>query len=86
MSYTIWLAVILLAIALLGQKFVAKLKFASDPNGIFKKVLWVLFLVVWIAILTGLDKQFEAYLIADLWWFGALDFEQGIIEKTGVKD
>jgi cytochrome c biogenesis protein CcdA len=85
-SYTIWLAVILLAIALLGQKFVAKLKFASDPNGIFKKVLWVLFLVVWIAILTGLDKQFEAYLIADLWWFGALDFEQGIIEKTGVKD
>jgi hypothetical protein len=29
----------MLAIALLGQKFVAKLKWASDPNGLFKKVL-----------------------------------------------
>lgn len=85
-SYILWLAVILLAIALLGQKFVAKLKFASDPNGWFKKVLWIIFIIVWIAIITWLDKQFEAYLISDLWWFGALDFEQWIIDKSGVKD
>ena len=85
-SYTLGLAVILLAIALLGQKFVNKLKFASDPNGKFKKILWILFLIVWLAIITGLDKKFETYLIWDLGWFWALDFEQGIINKTGIKD
>ena len=85
-SYTLWLAVILLAIALLWQKFVNKLKFVSDPNGKFKKILWVIFLIVWIAIITGLDKQLEIYLISELGWFGALDFEQWIIDRSGVKD
>lgn len=84
-SYTLGLAVVLLAIALLWQKFVNKLKFASDPNGKFKKILWVLFLVVWLAIVTWADKTLEAWLISELGWFWALDFEQGIIEKTGVK-
>jgi len=85
-SYTLWLAVILLAIALLWQKFVAKLKFASDPDGKFKKILWVLFLVVWLAILTWFDKEIEAYLIWELGWFWALDFEESIIDKAWVRD
>ncbi len=85
-SYTLGLALILLTIALLWQKFVNKLKFASDPNGKFKKILWVLFLIVWIAIVTWYDKELEAWLITELWWFWALDFEQGIIDKAWVKD
>lgn len=84
-SYTLGLAVVLLFIALLGKKFVNKLKFASDPNWKFKKILWIIFLVVWLAIITWLDKKFETYLIAELWWFWALDFEQSIIDSTGIK-
>ena len=84
-AYTIWLAVILLAIALLGQKFVKKLGFLSDPNWMFKKILWILFIVVWLAIITWMDKALEAYLISELWWFGALDFEQWILEENNVK-
>ncbi len=84
-SYTLWLAVVLLAIALLWQKFVNKLKFASDPDGKFKKVLWVIFLLVWLAIITGLDKELETYLIWELGWFWALDFEQWIIDKAWVR-
>jgi cytochrome c-type biogenesis protein len=46
-SYTLWLAAILFAIAIFGQKLVKKLKGVSDPNSIFKKVLWVIFVLVW---------------------------------------
>jgi cytochrome c biogenesis protein CcdA len=38
-AYVLGLSVIMLAIALLGQKFISKLKWASDPSGTFKKVL-----------------------------------------------
>lgn len=38
-SYTLGLAVILFAIAIFGQKLIKNLKWASDPNGVFKKIL-----------------------------------------------
>ena len=78
-SYTLWLAAILLLIAVLGQKFVKKLSVVSDPHGKFKKILWVIFLLVWLAIITGFDKTIEIYILNDLGWFGALDFEQWLI-------
>ena len=79
-SYVLWLAVVMLAIALLGQKFVAKLKWASDPNGLFKKILWVIFLIVGLAIMFGWDKTFEAYLIEQgyLW---VSELENQFLEK-----
>lgn len=51
-SYVLGLAAILLAIALFGRKLIKNLSWASDPNGMFKKILGFVFILVGIAILS----------------------------------
>lgn len=62
-AYALGLALTLLAIALLGQKFISRAKFAANPNGWFRRVLGILFILVGIFILTGADKKVQTYLV-----------------------
>lgn len=62
-AYALGLGVILLLLAYGGQKFASKLAWASDPHGVFKRVLGVMFIIVGLLVLTGFDKQIETYLI-----------------------
>ena len=61
--YCLGLAAVMLPIAVFGQKIIQKLKFASNPNGKFKKFLGVIFVVLGLMIIFGLDKKFEASLL-----------------------
>lgn len=79
-SYILWLAFVLLLISLFWQKMIQKLRFISNPNGNFKKFLWVIFLIIWLFIFTGLDKKFEAKIIEN-WYFDTIDFENNLIKK-----
>jgi len=72
-AYALGLSLILLLISLLGQRFANHLGRLSDPKGWFKKVIGILFLIVGIAIITGLDKTFEAYLIVQGFDFTGLE-------------
>lgn len=81
LSYTIGLCLSLLAIAFVGQKIVGKLGFAADPNGSFKKVLGVIFLIVGIAIITGADKRFEARILS-AGFFDVTTVEQKLIGSS----
>ncbi|MDB5195510.1 MAG: hypothetical protein JWO84_694 [Parcubacteria group bacterium] len=71
--YTLGLCLSLFLIALIGQRLVGALGIASDPRGLFKRTLGVLFILVGIAILFGIDKKIEASLLANA---GALDVTQ----------
>ena len=82
-SYVLWLAVVLLLIAKLGQRFISKAKWASNPNGMFKKILWVLFLAVWIAIISGYDKVIETAVIQS-GYFDVTALEWQILDKVDV--
>ncbi len=62
-AYVIGLSAILLLIGLLGQQFVAKLGWASNPRGWFKRIIGALFIVVGCAVLLGLDKELQALII-----------------------
>jgi cytochrome c-type biogenesis protein len=84
-SYTLWLAAILFAIAIFGQKLVKKLKGVSDPNSIFKKVLWVIFVLVWLSIITGYDKKMESAIL-DAGFLNTTIFEQSIIDGLELDD
>ncbi len=75
----------LLFIAILWQKFVSKLKWASNPNWIFKKILWVLFLIIWIAIITGYDKIVETAVL-NSWYFDVTEIEQRILENIDIPE
>ncbi len=80
-AYAAGLSLMLLLIALLGQKFASKLTGVSDPHGWFKRTLGVLFLIVGIAIISGYDKVFESLILDS----GAYDTIGGI-EETLLKD
>ena len=78
--YIAGLSIVLLLIALLGQRFINKITWAADPNGWFKRGLGVIFLLVGLAIVTGLDKQFETFILDA--GFNTVNFENGLLERV----
>jgi len=67
-AYAIGMSATLLLIAYFGQVFVAKLRWLSDPNGWFRKVLSILFIIVGIAVIFGLDRDLQAYVLERGWY------------------
>jgi len=61
--YIIGLALILILIGIFGQKLIKKLRWAANPNGIFKKGFGILLIVLGLMIFFRLDKVFEAWLL-----------------------
>lgn len=80
-SYVLGLAVMLLLIAIYGQKLVTKMKWLADPNGKFKKVLGAIFILVGLAVLTGIDKEIETYLVENE-IYKVSEFETNLLENT----
>jgi cytochrome c-type biogenesis protein len=52
LAYILGLSAIMLGVAVLGRKFIKSLKFAVNPQGIFKKTIAIIFILVGIAIIT----------------------------------
>jgi cytochrome c biogenesis protein CcdA len=81
LAYVFGLSLVLVLIATLGVRFVGRLNGVSDPRGWFKRGLGVLFLLVGILIIAGIDKKIEARFIES----GAFDsitaFESRLIEE-----
>lgn len=80
LAYVVGLSLVMLLVVGLGQKFIAKMKWASDPKGLFKKILWVLFVIIWLSIAFGLDKDLETYIL-DQWYFGAGNLEYKFLDE-----
>ncbi len=83
-AYILGLSLVMLLIVVLGQKFISKMKWASDPNGIFKKILWVLFITIGLAIAFGIDKDIETYIL-DQWYYGAGSLEEKFLEDINIQ-
>ncbi len=76
--YAIGLAATLLLVAFLGQAFARRLGWLSKPNGLFRRVVGVILVVVGVAIILGLDKQFQAFVLEQGWYDPISDFERSI--------
>ncbi len=61
--YVLGVATALLAIALLGRRLLERIKWASNPRGLFQRGIAALFIVVGILVATGLDKKIQTYLV-----------------------
>lgn len=68
LAYGAGLAGILLLIAYFGQSVVARLGWLSNPRGWFKKAIGVLFIMVGIVVMFGIDKQIQAYVLENGWY------------------
>src|ERR1700712_1483107 len=60
-SYVLGLTFVLLLIGFYGQRFISKIKFASNPRGTFQRVLAIVFIVVGLMVMTGYDNRFQTF-------------------------
>lgn len=76
--YALGLAIALLLVAFLGQAFARKLGWLSSPSGWFPRVVGILLVIVGLAVILGLDKQFQAFVLEQGWYDPIQQFEEGI--------
>lgn len=68
MAYTAGLAAVLFAIAFAGQGFARRLGWFANPKGWLHRVVAIVFVIVGLLILTGLDKKFQAFVLEQGWY------------------
>ncbi|MEM6997996.1 MAG: cytochrome c biogenesis protein CcdA [Patescibacteria group bacterium] len=79
-TYSIGLAIPLMLIAIYGQKLTQKLGVLSDPKGLFKRVIAIIFILVGVGIMLGWDKDFEAWLIEKGIYDGIVELEYNLTD------
>jgi hypothetical protein len=82
--YLAGLVLVLVFIALLGQKLTDKLQVAATGGSTFKKAIGGLFILVGIFIITGLDKKLETWVL-DTGYFDITQFESRLLEQVEVE-
>ena len=75
-AYAIGLATIMFGLAYMGNSLVKKLRWLTDPNGWFKKVVGVIFIVVGLVVILGLDKDIQTFVLEQGWYAPIESFEQ----------
>lgn len=78
-AYVLGLSLMLLSIAFLGQKIIGGLKWAVNPRGWFKRSIGIVFLVMGISIVSGLDKKFQTFLL-DMGFVDITKIERSMLE------
>ncbi len=81
LAYVLGLSLILLLIALLGQRFADRLAGISDPRGYLKRGIGVLFILLGIAIATGYEKKLETAIL-DSGYFDITKLEQLLLKRV----
>ena len=76
--YALGLAITLLLVAFLGQAFARKLGWLSNPSGWLRRTVGILLIVVGLAVIFGLDKQFQAFVLEQGWYDPIEQFERSI--------
>jgi cytochrome c biogenesis protein CcdA len=81
LAYVFGLSLVLLLIALLGERFASRLSGFSDPKGWLKRGLGVLFVLVGLMIILGLDKQLQTSIL-DNGFFDVTKIEQDLLRQA----
>ena len=75
-AYSLGLGLVLLLISIFGGVLVSRLKWASNPNGVFQKVIGILFIVVGLSVILGLDKQVQTFVLDRGWYDPIMKLEE----------
>jgi cytochrome c-type biogenesis protein len=67
-AYAAGLSSILLIISIGGRAVVDRLNWLSDPRGRFRKVIGVIFVLVGLMLILGLDRDIQAWILENGWY------------------
>jgi cytochrome c-type biogenesis protein len=81
LAYVLGLSLILLLIALLGQRFADKLIGIADPKSIAKRAIGLLFVILGFMIVLGYEKKLETAIL-DSGYLDVTKIEQVLLSKT----
>lgn len=76
LAYSLGLASILLLVSLSGRVLVNKMRWLSNPDGLFKKIVALIFIIVGLAILFGVDKRIQTYVLENGWYDPIMRIEE----------
>ncbi|MDE2041230.1 MAG: redoxin domain-containing protein, partial [Patescibacteria group bacterium] len=85
LAYIAGLAIILIAVASVGQRIIDRLGWATNPNGWFRRILGALFIILGVAIIAGLDKKIETAILGS-GFFDVTSIEQSIHQRLAGAD
>lgn len=83
LSYVLGLSMILLLIAIWGQRFADRLSKFSDSRGYLKRGVGILFIVLGIMIAVGFEKKIETAIL-DSGFFDITKVEQLLLERVDI--
>jgi putative effector of murein hydrolase LrgA (UPF0299 family) len=63
LAYAIGLCGTLLLVSLLGQKVIGKARWIANPDGNLKRLLGIIFVLVGIAVILGIDKDLQFWIL-----------------------
>lgn len=67
-AYALGMAATLLLVAYLGRAVTVRLGWLTNPKGYFTKVIGVILIVVGLAVLLGLDKALQTFILDQGWY------------------
>src|SRR5262249_52711097 len=82
LAYCVGLVLSLLIVSLLGQRAALALGVASDPRGVFKRVVGAVFVVIGIVIATGWSTTLESTLLSHAGIFDVTVIEQRLLSNN----
>lgn len=76
--YATGLSATLLIIAFAGQSIVTRLSRVNNSQGTLARIIGVLFIIVGIMVITGLDKQVQTFVLEQGWYDGITSLENSM--------
>jgi cytochrome c biogenesis protein CcdA len=77
-AYAVGVGAILLLISIFGRSLADKLRWLSNPEGMFKKFIAILFIVVGLAVVFGLDKKVQSSILDNGWYNPIMHIEESL--------
>ncbi len=68
LAYALGLALALLVITYAGQSLIKRLGWLANPEGLFRRTIGILFIIVGVAVIFGLDRKVQAYVLERGWY------------------
>lgn len=79
--YVVGLCATLTVVALVGQRVLSRFDFLSNPSGVFRKIIGVVFIIVGVAVFFGIDKVVEERILAS-GFYDVTRIEQKLLTST----